>query len=189
MKVIVGIPARMGSSRFPGKPLANILGIPMLEHVYKRCQLAKNIDDLFVAACDEEIRQTVAGFGGKIYMTPKEISRPGLRVAEACKQMSLDDDDIVVVVQGDEPLVHPGMIDLAVEPLLSDSRVQVGTLVADANEKEWLDTNEVKVVTDEQSDIKAGGNNAVPQKIPSRFSRHDTNSIRNSRICGTPSCC
>ena len=95
MKVIVGIPARMGSSRFPGKPLANILGIPMLEHVYKRCQLAKNIDDLFVAACDEEIRQTVAGFGGKIYMTPKEISRPGLRVAEACKQMSLDDDDIV----------------------------------------------------------------------------------------------
>lgn len=169
MKVVVGIPVRMGSSRFPGKPLVKILSIPMVEHVYRRCQFAKNIDDLFVAACDEEIRQTVLSFGGKVYMTPKEISRPGLRVAEACKQMSLDDNDIVVVVQGDEPLVHPGMIDLAVAPMLSDPNVQVVTLVAEANEREWLDTNEVKVVTDENWDILYMSRSPIPSNTRNRI--------------------
>jgi len=169
MKVVVGIPARMGASRFPGKPLAKILGISMLEHVYRRCQFAKSIDDLFVAACDEEIRQAVLDFGGKVYMTPKTIPRPGLRVAEACKQMSLDDDDIIVVVQGDEPLVHPGMIDLAVEPMLSDPGVQVVTLVADANEREWLDLNEVKVVTDENSDILFMSRSPIPSNTRNRI--------------------
>lgn len=162
MKVIVGIPARMGASRFPGKPLKKILGMPMVEHVYKRCRLAKNIDDLFVAACDDEIRDVVTDFGGNVFMTPPEIARPGLRVAEATKQMNLADDDIVVVVQGDEPLVHPGMIDLAVEPLLKDSSVQLLTLVSQANEKEWLDTNEVKVVIDKNQDILFMTRSPVP---------------------------
>jgi 3-deoxy-manno-octulosonate cytidylyltransferase (CMP-KDO synthetase) len=153
MRVIVGIPARMGSSRFPGKPLAKILGIPMVEHVYKRCQLSESIDDLFVATCDAEIRDAVIGFGGKVFMTDKEIQRPGLRVAEACRQQNLADDDIVVVVQGDEPLIHPEMINLAVAPLIKDSNVQLLTLVAEANETEWVDSNEVKVVTDLRGDI------------------------------------
>ena len=124
MNVVVGIPARMGSSRFPGKPLTTILGLPMIEHVYKRSKMAKSINDIFVATCDEEIRQVVVGFGGKAIMTPPEISRPGLRVAEACKQMNLCDDDIIVVVQGDEPLVYPAMIDLAVQPLIDNPNVQ-----------------------------------------------------------------
>lgn len=169
MQVVVGIPVRMGSSRFPGKPLAKILGLPMVEHVYKRCQLAKNINDLFVAACDEEIRQTVLGFNGQVLMTPKEISRPGLRVAEACKQLPLQDDDIVVVVQGDEPLVHPGMIDLAVEPMLSDPKIQVITLVAEANETEWLDLNEVKVVTDLNGDILYMTRSPIPSNTRNRI--------------------
>jgi len=168
MKVIVGIPVRMGSSRFPGKPLVEILGMPMVEHVYMRCKLAKHIDDLFVAACDEEIKEIVEGFGGKVYMTPKEVPRPGLRVAEACKQQSLDDDDIVVVVQGDEPLVYPEMIDLAVEPMLSDPNIQVITLVADANEAEWFDTNEVKVVTDEKGDILFMSRSPIPSNTRNR---------------------
>ena len=165
MKVVVGIPARMGSTRFPGKPLARILGMPMVKHVYKRCQLARYLDDLFVATCDEEIRQTVLGFGGKAYMTPKDIARPALRVAEACKQQHLDDDDIVVVVQGDEPLVHPGMIDLAVEALVADPSVQIGTLVADANEAEWQDWNEVKVVTDIHQDILYMSRSPIPSSF------------------------
>ncbi|MGO9138874.1 MAG: 3-deoxy-manno-octulosonate cytidylyltransferase [Syntrophales bacterium] len=151
--VVVGIPARMGSSRFPGKPLAKILGMPMVEHVYKRCQLTGSIDDIFVATCDDEIRDVVLGFGGKVFMTDKNIPRPGLRVAEACRQQDLADDDIVVVVQGDEPLIHPGMINLAVAPLVEDPNVQLLTLVAEANESEWLDPNEVKVVTDLQENI------------------------------------
>lgn len=162
MKVIVGIPARMGSTRFPGKPLVKILGMPMVEHVYKRCQLAKHLDDLFVATCDEEVRQTVLDFGGKAYITPKDIARPALRVAEACKQQSLSDDDIVVVVQGDEPLVHPGMIDLAVRALLADPSVQIGTLVSDANEAEWQDRNEVKVVVDTHENILYMSRSPIP---------------------------
>src|SRR5437016_8336988 len=137
MKVVIGIPARLAASRLPGKPLKEILGISMIEHVYKRCQLAQHIDDVFIATCDEDIQEVVVGFGGKVFMTPAEIERPGLRVAEACKQQSLADDDIVVVVQGDEPLVYPEMIDLAVQPLLDDPKVQLVTMVADANEAEW----------------------------------------------------
>jgi len=168
MKVIVGIPARMGSSRFPGKPLAKILGMPMLEHVYQRCRLAESIDDLFVAACDEEIRDVVLGFGGKVFMTDKAITRPGLRVAEACKQQEIDDNDIIVVVQGDEPLVYPEMINLAVAPMLTDESIQVITLVADAHETEWLDLNEVKVVTDEKENILFMSRSPIPSNTRNR---------------------
>ena len=169
MKVVVGIPARMGSSRFYGKPLAKILGMPMIEHVYRRCKLAKHIDDLFIATCDEEIKTAVEKFGGKVFMTAKDIARPGLRVAEACKQQVLNDDDIVVVAQGDEPLIHPGMIDLAVGPLLSDPSIEVGTLVAQANEKEWIDTNEVKVVADLKHDILFMSRSPIPSDTRQRI--------------------
>jgi 3-deoxy-manno-octulosonate cytidylyltransferase (CMP-KDO synthetase) len=169
MKVIVGIPVRMGSSRFPGKPLAKIMGMSMVEHVYKRCKFAESIDDLFVAACDDEIRDVVRGFGGKVFMTDKEIPRPGLRVAEACRQQELADDDIVVVVQGDEPLIHPGMINLAVAPLIDDPSVQMLTLVAEANEQEWLDPNEVKVVTDLRKDILYMTRTPIPSNTRDRI--------------------
>ena len=141
MKVHIGIPARMGSSRFPGKPLKKILGKSMIEHVYRRSMLAKNIDSVFVATCDTEIMDTVRKFGGNSYMTDKDIIRPGLRVASACEQINMNDDDIVVVVQGDEPLLHPEMIDIAVKPLIEDKNIQLLTLIANANETEWKDNN------------------------------------------------
>jgi 3-deoxy-manno-octulosonate cytidylyltransferase (CMP-KDO synthetase) len=162
MRVIVGIPARMGASRFPGKPLAKILGRPMVEHVYRRSWLAQNIDDVFVATCDEVIRQAVENFGGKAYMTPPEIERPGLRVAEVCRQLPLADDDIIVVVQGDEPLVHPGMVELAAQALLDEPQLQLGTLVGEATEAEWLDPDEVKVVADENLDILYMSRSPIP---------------------------
>lgn len=168
MRIIVGIPVRMGSSRFPGKPLAKIMGMSMVEHVYKRCQLAESIDDLFVAACDDEIRDVVLGFGGKVFMTDKEIPRPGLRVAEACRQQEIADNDIVVVVQGDEPLIHPDMINLAVAPLVKDPNVQLLTLVAAANETEWLDPNEVKIVTDLREDILYMTRTPIPSNTRDR---------------------
>lgn len=171
MKIVIGIPVRMGSTRYPGKPLKEICGMPMVEHVYKRCQFAKNVDGIFVAACDEEIKNVVEEFGGKVYMTPPEIPRPGLRVAEVCKQMDLADDDIVVVVQGDEPLVHPGMIDCAVEPLLKDSSVQCLTLVADANEVEWNDPNEIKVIVDLNEDILYMSRSPIPSNTRNRVTQ------------------
>lgn len=162
MRVVIGIPARMGASRFPGKPLCNILGMPMVEHVYKRCQFAKNVDDIFIAGCDSVVKDAVEKFGGQILMTHPDIARPGLRVAEACKQLDLADDDIVVVVQGDEPLVHPDMIEIAIEPLLNNPQIQLGTLVAEATESEWLDPNEVKVLVDKNDDILFMTRSPVP---------------------------
>lgn len=158
----------MGSSRFPGKPLQPILGMPMVEHVYRRCSLAEHVDDVFVATCDQEIADAVDAFGGRWLMTPPEIPRPGLRVAEACKQLDLADDDIVVVVQGDEPLVHPGMIDVAVAALLDDPAAPLGTLVADADEVEWEDPNEVKVVAGLAGDILFMSRSPIPSNTRDR---------------------
>ena len=118
MRIVVGIPVRMGSTRFPGKPLCDILGKTMIEHCYKRCALSKYTTDLFVAACDSEIKEEVENFGGKVIMTNPDIERPGLRVASAAESLDLDDDDIVVVVQGDEPLVHPDMIAESLQPFM-----------------------------------------------------------------------
>jgi len=148
MKIVIGIPARMGSTRFPGKPLCDILDKTMIEHCYKRCSLSKYATDLFVAACDQEIKETVEGFDGTVIMTDPNIQRPGLRVASAAETLDLDDEDIVVVVQGDEPLVHPDMIDLAIKPLLDEKDVYVSNLTAELSEAEWKDPGEIKVVCD-----------------------------------------
>lgn len=148
MRIVVGIPARMASTRFPGKPLCSILGRPMLEHVYRRCALSEYAGELFVAACDEEVRRAVEGFGGRVIMTEPSITRPGLRVAAAAESLGLDDEDIVVVVQGDEPLVHPGMIDLAVQPLLDEKDLFVSNLCLELTGAEWTDPGEIKVVCD-----------------------------------------
>jgi len=148
MKIIIGIPARMGSTRFPGKPLCNILGKTMIEHCYKRSLLSKYANDLFVATCDQEIRDEVSSFGGKVIMTKKNIQRPGLRVAEAAEQLNLKDDDIVIVIQGDEPLVHPEMIDLAIKPLINETDIYVSNVCLKITNKDWLDPSEIKVVCD-----------------------------------------
>lgn len=169
MKIVVGIPARMGSSRFPGKPLCGILGKSMLEHVYKRCKLSLRVSEVFVAACDDEIKEAVENFGGKAYMTPKEISRPGLRVAEASKQIKLEESDIIVVVQGDEPLVNPKMIDIAVEPLLKESDVFCVNLAADMSESEWMDPNEIKVVTDLNMNAVFMSRSPIPSNTRNRI--------------------
>ena len=144
-QVNVGIPARMGASRFPGKPLAKILGMPMVQHVYLRSMRAENVDRVFIATCDEEIRVVCESFGAEVVMTASDIERPSLRVAAACEQLQIPDQDIVVVVQGDEPLVHPKMIDLAAFAL-RESECEMGTLVGVATFEEWRDPNEVKVV-------------------------------------------
>ena len=148
MKIVVGIPARMSSTRFPGKPLCNILGKSMIEHCYKRCSFSNYATNLFVAACDSEIQNEVESFGGNVIMTDPNISRPSLRVAAAAETLDLDDDDIVVVVQGDEPLVHPDMIDLAIQPLLDEKDIFVSNLVADLDQYQWIDPDEIKVVCD-----------------------------------------
>src|SRR5262245_38227249 len=121
MTRIVGIiPARMGSSRFPGKPLAPILDRPMIEHVYRRTSACDSVKEVFVATCDLEIKSAVEGFGGSVIMTSSTHERATDRVAEAAQHIEAD---IIVMVQGDEPLIMPGMIEVSLRPLLEDTSI------------------------------------------------------------------
>src|SRR6185369_16493201 len=116
------VPARMEASRFHGKPLYPILGRPMVEHVVARAQLYKNWDGLFLCTCDKEIESFGLSKKWPTIMTSNKHTRALDRVAEAADKCGLDlkDDDIIVCVQGDEPMLHPDMIDAVVKPLLDD---------------------------------------------------------------------
>ena len=146
--VAVIIPARMGSSRFPGKPLAPILGRPMIEHVYRRASLSSLPDAVYVATPDDEIAEAVAAFGGDAIMTSPKHERASDRVAEAVQNRDID-ADVVINLQGDEPLVHPDMLELAARPLLDDPAIVVANLAGTIrSEDEWRDRNTIKMVMD-----------------------------------------
>lgn len=152
MRIIGIIPARMASSRFPGKPLARILGIPMIGHVYSRSRMARVLDDVYVATCDKAIKKYIESIGGKAIVTSDKHERASDRVAEALPKIEKDVGqkiDIVVMIQGDEPMVIPEMLELAVQPILEDESVLVVNLMAPIRTvKEYEDPNEVKVVVD-----------------------------------------
>jgi 3-deoxy-manno-octulosonate cytidylyltransferase (CMP-KDO synthetase) len=146
MKTAVIIPARMGSTRFRGKPLVNICGMPMIEHVYQRCSMAAGVEGVYIATCDEEIRVVVEKFGGQVIMTADTHQRASERTAEAVEKI---DVDIVVMVQGDEPLTHPDMISLAAQPLIDDPEIVCANLTSKIHSlQEFKDPNTIKVVMD-----------------------------------------
>ena len=150
MKTIAVIPARMGSSRFPGKPLAKILGRPMIEHIYKRVAMSKSLDATYIATCDEEIRQIAEDFGARVIMTADTHERASDRVAEAVTHI---DADLIVMVQGDEPMTHPDMIDTAVAPFRDNLQLGCVNLVRRIDQEiDYLDTNTIKVVMNQQGD-------------------------------------
>ncbi len=154
MNIIGIIPARMASTRFSGKPLAKILGVPMLGHVFFRSLMSSKLNDLYVATCDQEITDYVQSIGGKVIMTADTHERATDRTAEAMLKIESetgDRVDIVVMVQGDEPMVYPGMIDEAVQPLINDGEILVSNLMAPLKTRqEHDDPNEVKVVVDRE---------------------------------------
>ena len=131
MKTIGIIPARMAASRFPGKPLHPIAGRPMLEHCYLRADLYERWDELYVATCDTEIQQFCAENKFNCVMTSDQHSRALDRVAEAADILVPQggDNDIVVCVQGDEPLLGPDAIGAVIEPLKKEPTLN-GTLLA-----------------------------------------------------------
>jgi 3-deoxy-manno-octulosonate cytidylyltransferase (CMP-KDO synthetase) len=155
MNIISIIPARMGSSRFPGKPMADILGMPMIGHVYKRVKMSKLLTEVYVATCDKVIFDYIESIGGKAVMTSDCHERCSDRCAEAMLKIEQETEqkiDIMVMVQGDEPLTFPEMIDESVEPMLRDISILITNLVADlATVKEFEDPNEVKVVLDKNN--------------------------------------
>lgn len=140
------IPARYHSTRFEGKPLADIGGYPMIYHVYKNVESCRIIDYLAVATDDDRIERAVRAFGGNVIMTKDTHPTGTDRVAEAASEL---DADIVVNVQGDEPLVRAEMVEEAVQPLLRREDIQVTTLMTRITDLgDLTDTTVVKVVKD-----------------------------------------
>jgi 3-deoxy-manno-octulosonate cytidylyltransferase (CMP-KDO synthetase) len=149
MRVICVIPARYSSSRFEGKPLADICGKPMIQRVYERVLRSGTVSDVVVATDDERIFEAVKGFGGKSVMTSTAHRSGTDRIAEAVSRLSAADRDIIVNIQGDQPLFEPSQIDEVVKPLLDDPSVDFSTLIYRIRrEEEISDTNAVKVVFD-----------------------------------------
>ncbi len=145
MRAIGVIPARMGSSRFPGKPLASLGGRPMIEHVYRGTVGSPLLDEVVIATCDPEIVEAAASFGARGVLTSPAHERASERVAEVS---AADDAEIVVMVQGDEPMVVPSMVDAAVRAMGAHpdiACVNLSTTIAD--EFEARDPNTIKVVT------------------------------------------
>lgn len=155
MKIIGIIPARMSSSRFPGKPMAEILGIPMIGHVYFRCKMAESLDEVYVATCDKEIYDYIESIGGKAVMTSDKHERASDRTAEAVLEIEKEHGkkmQIIVMIQGDEPMVFPEMIDSAIEPMKKDPEIKITNLLGNLkNSEEFEDPNEVKVVVDKEN--------------------------------------
>lgn len=155
MNVVGIIPARMASTRFPGKPLAKILDIPMVGHVYFRSKMCKSLDEVYIATCDQEIGDYANSIGAKWIMTQDSHERASDRTAEAMlkiEQKLGQNLDIVVMIQGDEPMLYPEMIDMALKPFFEDPSIQIVNLMAPIRSiKEHTDPNCIKVVVDKNS--------------------------------------
>ena len=167
MNIIGIIPARMSSSRFPGKPLAKILGMPMVGHVYQRCKMSDAISAVYVATCDEEITEYIRSIGGEVIMTSKTHEHASDRTAEAMlkvEEMTSQSIDIVVMIQGDEPMVTPAMIEKSIVPF-KDPTVNVVNLMARIDSlAEFEDPNEPKVVVDLNSDAIYFSREPIPSR-------------------------
>ena len=145
MRVVGVIPARFGSTRLDGKPLVDLEGKPMIRHVYECARQARSLDQVLVATDDERVLRAVERFGGDAVMTsPAHVSGTD-RVAEAVERLAAD---IVVNIQGDEPLLLPAIIDECVAPLRADPAVVMATVMQRIEECAYQDPAVVKVVCD-----------------------------------------
>lgn len=173
MKILGFVPARMAASRFPGKPLHKIAGRPMVEHVFLRAQLFSDWDDLYLTTCDDEIFQFGLQNGFKSIMTRDDHVRCLDRVAEAvslCDQ-NVGDDDVIVCVQGDEPMLHPEMIENVVKPLLNDANINGTVLSMEiVDEEQFLNPDIVKLVFNSNYEILYTSRSPIPH-CPNGFDK------------------
>jgi 3-deoxy-manno-octulosonate cytidylyltransferase (CMP-KDO synthetase) len=175
MKITAVIPARYASIRFPGKALAEIGGKPMIQHVYERTAQAKLVSRVIVATDDTRIADAVHRIGGEAIMTSTSHETGTDRLAEVAASL---DSDIIVNVQGDEPLVCPDMIDQAIQPFLEDAEIQMGTLKTRIKSlHDFLSPNVVKVVTDNQSNALYFSRSPLP------FFRDKWKDLKDESFC------
>ena len=165
MSVLAILPARFDSTRFPGKPLTPIAGKPMIQHVWERTRQAKSVDAVIIATDDERIRLACEAFGAEVEMTRKDHPTGTDRLAEVAER---HDHDVIVNVQGDEPLIEGYVIDAAVEALMKDDLAAMSTIVHRAEPEAFDDPNRVKVVLD------AAGFALYFSRAPIPYRRNDT---------------
>ena len=157
MKAVAIIPSRLESSRLPEKALKDICGIPMIIHVLKRCQLSKELSDVFVATDSEKISDLVLSWGGKAVLTSEEHKTGTDRIAEAAKDI---DADLIVNVQGDEALVNPNHIDTIVKVMEKNPEINVGILVNDFYKSN--SPGDIKVVLNENDEVMYLSRSDIP---------------------------
>lgn len=162
-RIICIIPARLGSYRFPTKPFVDICGKSMIEHVYKRASLCDLLDEVYVATPNQEIYDHVEAFGGKAIMTSDDVRRATDRVAQAADKV--EEADIIINLQGDEPLVSPDMLRDVLEPIIADPTLSCVNLVRSADFDEAKDIHEVKVVFDMNHDALYFSREPIPSKF------------------------
>lgn len=186
LNIIGIIPARMGSSRFPGKPLVKILGLPMIGHVYFRSKMSDLLDDVYIATCDQEIADYAGSIGAKFIMTKNTHERASDRTAEA--MLKIEDQinkklDIVVMIQGDEPMIVPEMVNLAIKPFIDDPSIKVVNLMAPIDsDEEYFDPNCPKVVVDKNNFALYFSR----EPIPSRKKWDGINPLTFKQVCVIP---
>ncbi len=163
MKITAVIPSRYGSSRFEGKPLAHIAGKPMIQRVYERAKEAGRITHVIVATDDRRIIEIVESFGGKAIMTSSENRSGSDRVAETAELMGLGSNDIIINIQGDQPLFDPRCLDELVSPFLSDPKLEMSTLAYKiVDQRETTDPKDVKVTFDRNGFALYFSRSAIP---------------------------
>lgn len=165
MKVIGIIPARLGATRFPGKPMATLHGMPMVGHCYHRTNLAEGIDTTYVATCDDEIADYIRGIGGSAVMTSTSHTRATTRTAEAMEIIESKTNekvDVVVMVQGDEPLIKPETIAETLKHF-EDENVEIVNIMSRLRTYEqFSDKNNVKVVVKDNNDALYFSRETIP---------------------------
>ena len=174
MNKICIIPARMGSSRFPGKPLKEIKGMPLIIHIAKRCLLSEKVDKVVVATCDEEIKSVVENYGLDVVMTRDDHDRCTDRVSEAINYLSLDLalTDLIIMVQGDEILVDPVMINMMVDTYEKIEPPVMNIVSRLYNEEDYTSPDVVKVVGAPDGRALYMSRSAIPSP-----NRHDNVSL------------
>lgn len=168
MNIIAIIPARMASSRFPNKPLVEILGMPMIGHVYHRSKMCACLSDVWVATCDQAIMDYIVSIGGNAVMSADTHQRASDRTAEALlaiEKVTGISIDYVAMIQGDEPMLHPEMIDELVAPIQNDPWLQITNLITKIESlEEFENANVVKVVLDQNDFALYFSREAIPSR-------------------------
>ncbi len=179
MKIVAIVPSRFGSKRFQGKPLALIADKPMIQHVYEAAARSAIVDRVVVATDDARISESVEEFGGRAVMTAADLRSGTDRVAQAAEKLGLAMEDIVINVQGDQPLFNPKCLDALVKPLVDDRRLAMTTLAyCIIDGQEYRNPKDVKVVMDYQSNALYFSRSPLP------FDRDGDPSFRSYKHLG-----